>query len=712
MKEIFISYSHDDEEWKKRLKKHLDVLEWEGIYRSWDDRKIKPGDHWFKQIETALNRAGAVILLISASFLSSPFIRTEEIPRILKRREQDGVPIFPFLVSACPWQQVPWLSAMQMLPIDAKPLDSFPDHEKNAQLSSLALKIADIIAKTPVKPVKHSGLMENSIFVGREAELAEMERVFQSGSGSAQVITGRLFSIAGAGGVGKTMLANEAAKRYGSQFPGGFFRVRVDEYTPMSFAVHLAGLLGEKITEPADPESAREAVSHLLKDRRLLLMLDNAVAWNDLKYKLPCETGSAILVTTRNREMYDHVRLECGGLEVSEIRLETFTPEEVKALFKGMLRTRYREADEAVYLDIGRSLGFLPLALRQAVALMVFRPRYKASELLGKLKNENGLDILRKGAAVEESNSRALEVVFDMSSPYLEAEWLDGLQYLAVCAPGPVPLDFLERLSGRDDMMEIMEGLFSHSWCNGSENESIRYYELHPLVRELVKKRFEDRFRADFVGLVDEVFRDKNIHFSVKDRWFLQLEEAFLLAREDRDERLKKWIFETICRFCINRGYGDFYIRLSEAVEELFPGDQWILKEAYVGRALILSDRGQLEEALELHKKEETICKQLGDRAGLSRTYGNQALILSDRGQLEEALELHKKEEKIKEQLGDRAGLAICWWNMGILHGKQNDFKTKLHLWEKSIQTKKDIGIPTEKNEKHLAELRKELEGE
>ena len=48
-----------------------------------------------------------------------------------------------------------------------------------------------------------------------------------------------------------------------------------------------------------------------------------------------------------------------------------------------------------------------------------------------------------------------------------------------------------------------------------------------------------------------------------------------------------------------------------------------------------------------LHKKEEAICLELGNKDGLQGSYGNQALILKAWGRLEEALALHKKQEAI-----------------------------------------------------------------
>jgi len=41
---VFLSYSHKDEDWKKRLRTHLGVLESQGLLDVWDDRRIEGGD--------------------------------------------------------------------------------------------------------------------------------------------------------------------------------------------------------------------------------------------------------------------------------------------------------------------------------------------------------------------------------------------------------------------------------------------------------------------------------------------------------------------------------------------------------------------------------------------------------------------------------------------------------------------------------------------
>ena len=88
---------------------------------------------------------------------------------------------------------------------------------------------------------------------------------------------------------------------------------------------------------------------------------------------------------------------------------------------------------------------------------------------------------------------------------------------------------------------------------------------------------------------------------------------------------------------------------------------------------------------------------------------GRSRFQLNAWGKLDEAMVLHKKEETIKKELGDRAGLAITWWNQGNIYNKKGDYKKQAHLWQKSIQINKTMGIPTEEDEKKLAELKKKI---
>ena len=144
---VFISYSHRDEIWKDRLLTQLGVLQQQSILALWHDRRIGAGADWYQEICQAMEAADVAVLLISADFLTSPFILQEEVARLMTRRQQEGLPIVPILVRPCPWKQVPWLARMQLRPIDARPLAAGNDYQIETELTAIAEEIAALIRR-------------------------------------------------------------------------------------------------------------------------------------------------------------------------------------------------------------------------------------------------------------------------------------------------------------------------------------------------------------------------------------------------------------------------------------------------------------------------------------------------------------------------------------------------------------------------------------
>jgi hypothetical protein len=91
---LFVSYSHEDKEWWKKVMTYVHQLEEEGLIRIWSDELIKAGDRWNDSIVEALDSSQAALLLVSQSFINSTFINEEELPRILDRAAQGVTKIF------------------------------------------------------------------------------------------------------------------------------------------------------------------------------------------------------------------------------------------------------------------------------------------------------------------------------------------------------------------------------------------------------------------------------------------------------------------------------------------------------------------------------------------------------------------------------------------------------------------------------------------
>lgn len=126
-KKIFISYSHKDETYLSRLLTHLRPHERQNPIEVWVDTKIKSGGDWLKEIKQAISEARVAILLVSADFLASDFIATEELPPLLRRAEENGVTIIPVIIKPCMFDAIPELARFQAINTPQQPLNSLDE---------------------------------------------------------------------------------------------------------------------------------------------------------------------------------------------------------------------------------------------------------------------------------------------------------------------------------------------------------------------------------------------------------------------------------------------------------------------------------------------------------------------------------------------------------------------------------------------------------
>jgi tetratricopeptide (TPR) repeat protein len=135
---VFISYSHADSEWLRRLRVHLRPLERGNIVDLFDDTKIQPGGIWREEIEKALKSAKFAVLLVSADFLASDFIQENELPRLLKAAQGDGAVIIPVIVSACAFEETESLAQFQAANPPSQPLLSLSKNDQEGVLARVA----------------------------------------------------------------------------------------------------------------------------------------------------------------------------------------------------------------------------------------------------------------------------------------------------------------------------------------------------------------------------------------------------------------------------------------------------------------------------------------------------------------------------------------------------------------------------------------------
>ena len=139
---VFVSYSHRDEEEKEELVAHLGVLPNVDL---WRDDRIGAGGDWEQEITEAMDRASVAILLITANFLNSGFIKRKEVPRLLEHRASEGLTVFPVIAKACAWEEVPWLTKMNVKPKNGTPVWRASGIHVNEDLAAITKEVAAII---------------------------------------------------------------------------------------------------------------------------------------------------------------------------------------------------------------------------------------------------------------------------------------------------------------------------------------------------------------------------------------------------------------------------------------------------------------------------------------------------------------------------------------------------------------------------------------
>lgn len=140
---LFISYSRadmEDVDWLGRLKRYLAPLRRNSIVDAWDDSRIKAGQDWRTEIDNALKRAKAAILLVGPGFLASDFVMTHELPRLLEAAATRQTRIFPLVVGFCAYERSE-LDIYQAFNDPKRPLEDLPKPEQNKILNALSVAV-------------------------------------------------------------------------------------------------------------------------------------------------------------------------------------------------------------------------------------------------------------------------------------------------------------------------------------------------------------------------------------------------------------------------------------------------------------------------------------------------------------------------------------------------------------------------------------------
>jgi internalin A len=126
---VFVSYAHEDDTLREELMTHLALLVRQGLIAPWQDRSIRPGDEWEREIDENLEAADVVLLLVSPDFLASDYIDGKELARALERDAAGEARVVPVILRPADWESAPF-GKLQAVPKDAKPVTTWANRDE------------------------------------------------------------------------------------------------------------------------------------------------------------------------------------------------------------------------------------------------------------------------------------------------------------------------------------------------------------------------------------------------------------------------------------------------------------------------------------------------------------------------------------------------------------------------------------------------------
>ncbi|NDJ54228.1 MAG: protein kinase [Chloroflexi bacterium] len=382
-----------------------------------------------------------------------------------------------------------------------------PQPTRFASDTDNAVAIARIKLPTPPTP-----------FVGREAEVAEVLRLIDDPNT-------RLVTIVAPGGMGKTRLAIETARRQAEQ--AGHEAVFVD-LSALSDVEKVLMLIADAVDfQPqGDTPALLDQLSGYLHARKMVLVLDNfetvteaAPTVNSLLERLP---KLSVVATSRERlNLSSETVFHLAGMDLPQsINLDEAMNHSAIALFMNSakrVRPDYELSAEDLEIvkQICLMLGGMPLGIVLAAGWVeMLSPAEVAEEL------QKGLDILEGDMADLPDRQHSIRAVFDYAWASLSDADQQVLRALSVFKGG-FERQIAQQVTGAT--LRNLMSLVNKSLLRRDPNSG--RYSLHELLRQFAEERLKE------CGQTEQVRR---AHAQA----YAELVSEFETARGERQVRL------------------------------------------------------------------------------------------------------------------------------------------------------------------------------
>ncbi|MFD0118911.1 helix-turn-helix domain-containing protein [Streptomyces sp. NPDC058320] len=317
-------------------------------------------------------------------------------------------------------------------------------------------------------------------FTGRSAELVWMSQLVYVESAPG---VGMVGLVTGSAGLGKTSFAVRGAHSVRPSFPGGVFFVDLFGMSQRPAAagdalrllLRALGVADQNI--PGDVQERAVLYRSLLRDRRALVVLDNATSEEQVRPLLPGGGAGRVLITTR--------RLLAGLEGVRRLALGPLSLPDSTTLLAGIVGERRASDQEPSMVRLAELCGGLPLALRIIGNRLTSRPDWDPAELAARLESEESRLGQFKAGDLKIANA------FGMSYEQLPSAARRMFRRLAVI-PGRDFDAVLTAVAGGMPIGDTWEALDDLVDLGLLQDSSAGRYRLHDLVRLFARDRLQE----------------------------------------------------------------------------------------------------------------------------------------------------------------------------------------------------------------------------